>query len=250
MIAFNSENTKPSRENQTQATKLKYEIVAVNNIDVMVDVSLLAKSDELYFNATDVARQFGKRPDDFLRLQATKEYIDEIIKDSGYGNSRNENLIRVTKGGKHQGTWLHHELAYEFAGWLSSTFRRNLHKWAEQRINDEHQRKQHRLELRTGFLPLTNAIQSAHAEPKFYHFSTECDLINRLVTGMTAKQLKQARGVDDVRDALTAAESQLMDKLQKQDTSLIELGFSYEDRKRLLTTHAGKFLGFIEKVAA
>ncbi len=132
-------------------TKLKYEVIAVDNIEVTADVSMLQKSNELYFNATLMAKQFDKRPDDFLRLQSTKEYIAEIIKDSGYGNSRNEDLIKTKQGGKYQGTWLHQELAYEFAGWLSPLFRRNLHKWVESRINDEqHQRQQHRLKKLSG----------------------------------------------------------------------------------------------------
>jgi hypothetical protein len=98
-------------------------------------------------------------------------------------------------------------------------------------------------------LPLTNAIQAAHADLKPYHFSNECDLINRLVTGMSAKKFKQVRNIESVRDGLTAAESQLMDKLQIQNTSLIELGFSYEDRKPLLMGQADRFLGVIgEKI--
>ena len=219
--------------------KLKYEIVAINNIDVMADVSLL-QSDELFFNATLIAKQFGKLPADFLRLQSTQEYIEEILKDSQYGNSRSENLIRVTNGGKYKGTWLHKELAYEFAGWLSPLFRRNLHKWVESRINEEHQRQQNRLKLKTGFLPLTNAIQAAHKALKPYHFSNECDLINRLVTGLTAKQFRLAYDVDNVRDALTFEQLQLMDRLQAQDTSLIELGFGYDERKELLTKQVHK----------
>jgi len=227
------------------STKPKYEVFAVNNIEITVDVSLLLKSEELYFNATDIAKQFGKLPADFLRLQSTKEYIEEIINDSGNGISHNENLIRITQGGKYQGTWLHQELAYEFAGWLSATFRRNLHKWVNSRLKEEHQRQQHRLELRTGFLPLTTAIQAAHTDPKFFHFRNECDLINCMVTGMTAKKFKEVRGIESVRDGLTAAESQLMNKLQMQNTSLIELGFSYEERKPLLMGQADKFLSVI-----
>jgi hypothetical protein len=112
-------------------------------------------------------------------------------------------------------------------------FEYDLDRWIESRVEDEHQRKQHRLELRTGFIPLTNAIQAAHTDPKHYHFSNECDLINRLVTGMPAKKFKQVRGIESVRDGLTAAELRMMDKLQMQNTSLIELGFSYEERKSI-----------------
>ena len=220
--------------------KVKYEIIDVNNVEVMTDVSLLQKTDELYFNATLIAKQFGKKPDDFLRLNSTHEYCAEILKESQFANSRSEKLIRVTNGGKYKGTWLHQELAFEFAGWCSPLFRRNLHKWVESRINEEHLRQQHRLKLKTGFLPLTNAIQAAHTDLKPYHFSHESDLINRLVTGYTAKQFKRIQGVEQVRDGLTVEQVRLMDKLQAQDTSLIELDFSYENRKDLLTKQINK----------
>jgi hypothetical protein len=69
----------------------------------------------------------------------------------------------------------------------------------------------------------------------------ECDLINRLVTGMFAKKFKEKHGVQSVRDALTAAQALLMEKLQVQDTCLIELGFNYEQRKSALKDYATRF---------
>lgn len=228
------------------SAKLKYEIVAVNNIEVMADVSLLQKSDELFFNATLIAAQFGKKPGDWLKTEQAQAYCDLI---SQRENIPFENLVRTTQGGKYKGTWLHKKLTLSFARWCSVAFEYDLDKWIENRVEEEHQRKQYRLELKTGFLPLTNAIQAAHADLKPYHFSNECDLINRLVTGMSAKAFKQMRGINSVRDGLTAAELQLMDKLQVQNASLIELGFSYEERKGLLGKQADKFLGAFEEVA-
>jgi hypothetical protein len=219
----------------------KYEIVNVKDVDVTVDVSLLQKTDDLFFNATEIAKQFGKKPDDFLRLESTKEYINEIMQDSQVGNSRLENLVRITHGGKYRGTWLHKELAFEFFGWCSAAFRRAMHKWVEQRLNDEQQLKQVRLKLKTGFAPLTNAIQSAHKEVKPHHFIIECNLINQLVTGMDAKTFKEKYGVQSVRDALTAAQALLMEKLQTQDTCLIELDFDYPTRKQKLSDFANQF---------
>jgi hypothetical protein len=213
--------------------RTKYEVISLNNIDVTVDVSLLSK-DVLWFNATDIAKRFDKRPVDWLKTEPAKEYIQEVLSESGSDSNHFENLVRITKGGKYQGTWLHKELAFEFAGWCSAAFRRKLHKWAEQRLAEEHQRRQHRLELRTGFLPLTNAIQATHDTEEFYHYSTEANMINRLVTGMDAKKFKEVHGVKNVRDALSAEQAQEMNKLQRQNTSLIELGFSYDERKRLL----------------
>ena len=218
-------------------TKLKYEVIAVNDIEVLADVSLLQKTDELYFNATLIAKQFGKQSGDWLKTDQAQEYCALI---SQKENIRFENLVRVTQGGKYKGTWLHKTLALCFARWCSVEFEYDLDKWINSRLTEEHLRQQHRLQLKTGFLTLTNAIQSAHKDLKPYHFSNECDLINRLVTGYSAKQFKHIYGVEQVRDGLTFEQVRLMDKLQAQDTSLIELGFTYENRKELLTKQVNK----------
>ena len=70
-------------------------------------------------NATDMAKPFGKRSNDFLRLAATDEYIQAIT--TRYGISRNE-VVRVIQGGSYQGTWFHPRLALRFAQWLSADF--------------------------------------------------------------------------------------------------------------------------------
>lgn len=165
-----------------------FEIANIDVVEITVDVSFISKTGDVFFNATEIARQFGKLPKDFLRLTSTQEYITEILAESGKENPPFQELVRTIKGGKYQGTWLHKELAFEFAGWCSPSFRRKLHKWTESRLQQEQERVRHLLELKTGFLPLTNAIQSAHSDIKPYHFSNECNLINKLVTGMTAKK--------------------------------------------------------------
>ena len=217
--------------------KPKYEVIGINNIEVTADVSLLQKTDELFFNATLIAAQFGKKPIEWLDSKQAIEYMAIILK---VENLHLENLVRTTQGGKYKGTWLHKNLALPFARWCSVEFEYGLDKWIDRRLLDEHQRLQNRLTLKTDFLPMTNAIQSAHVEPKFYHFSNECDLINRIVTGVSAKRFKQLHSIENIRDGLTAAESKLMTKLQVQNTSLIEVGFSYDERKCLLEKQASK----------
>jgi hypothetical protein len=213
----------------------KYEIIEIDHIEITVDVSLLIKSDDMFFNATEIASRFSKKPNEWLDSKQASEYIRVILEAE---NLRYENLVITSRGGKYQGTWLQKKLALPFARWLSVRFEYALDKWISERLTEEHQRRQYRLEAKTGFLPLTNAIQSAHAEVNSYHFLNECDLINRIVTGMSAKKFKAARGVKNVRDALSAAQLQLLEKLQRQNTTLIELGFDYEERKRFLTSQA------------
>ena len=103
----------------------KYEVVNVKDVEVTVDVSLLQKTDELFFNATEIAKQFGKKPNEWLDSKQGQEYIAVILEAE---NLRYENLVRATTGGKYQGTWLHKMLALPFARWLSVKFEYELDK--------------------------------------------------------------------------------------------------------------------------
>ena len=72
--------------------KTKYEIIEVNGAEFTVDVSLLQKTEDMFFNATEIAKQFGKEPYDFLKTGPTKEYIAVIIEDSETDLNRFQNL--------------------------------------------------------------------------------------------------------------------------------------------------------------
>ena len=212
----------------------KYEIIEVNNVEVTVDVSLLSKTKELFFNATPMAQEFNKDIREFLRSENTLRYIDTILNEGNPLIKNREDLIRSQRG-RYGGTWLHQELAFEFAGWCSTLFRRNLHKWVEQRLEKERSWQQSRLAAKTGYLPMSEAVLSIHEDPKGYHFSNEADLLNRIALGKTAKQFKEFHQVDLVRDALSAAQLEQMAKLQMVNAGLMEIKMPFQDRKKELT---------------
>lgn len=62
------------------SVKTKYEIIEIDRAEFTVDVSLLAKTEEMFFNVTQMAKTFNKRVKDFLRLESTKEYMKVIFK--------------------------------------------------------------------------------------------------------------------------------------------------------------------------
>lgn len=76
----------------------------------------------VYVNATEMAKPFGKRPSDYLRLPSTNELISSVVRFSHIGE--NEAVIK-TKGGIDGGgsTWLHEDIALDFAQWLSVDFK-------------------------------------------------------------------------------------------------------------------------------
>lgn len=70
-------------------------------------------------NATEMAKAFGKRTRDWLRSQQAKEYIKALCEAR---KCASQDLVIVKKGTRIQGTWLHSDLAIEFARWLSPEF--------------------------------------------------------------------------------------------------------------------------------
>ena len=86
---------------------------------------------DAWFNATAAAKQFNKRPIDWLNLESTKEYVRVLhnavfpeIHVSGILTLEQNQLVRTKKGSPENGggSWFHPELAVEFARWLSVGF--------------------------------------------------------------------------------------------------------------------------------
>ncbi len=99
---------------------------------------------------------------------------------------------------------------------------------------------------RKEFPLLTENIKLLHDNPKPYHFSNECDMINKLVTGMTAKKFREVHGLakgESIRPYLTDEQLELMEKLQKCDVGLLVAFPEYEQRKR----HLERYMSQIQR---
>lgn len=96
---------------------------------------------------------------------------------------------------------------------------------------------------RREFPLLTENIKLLHENPKPYHFSNECDMLNRIVTGMSAKQFREKHGIPkgkSIRPFLTEEQIGMLDKLQKADVGLMIAVPDYEQRKRQLEWYCAK----------
>lgn len=90
---------------------------------------------ECMVNATQMANVFDKLPKDYLKAEKTKEFIKALEEKYGKNNSEkdvrpfekneiySDNILKVVKGGKNSGTWMHRYLALDFAMWLDAEFR-------------------------------------------------------------------------------------------------------------------------------
>lgn len=72
-----------------------------------------------WVNATEIARQQGKRLDVWLKTAETHAYIDALARH--LNTTERWELVRAERG-RNGGTWLHPKLAVSFARWISPDF--------------------------------------------------------------------------------------------------------------------------------
>lgn len=81
-------------------------------------------------NATEMAKPFGKLAKDWLSNKSTKEFLSTL---SSVRTIPLTALVEIKQGGnKEQGTWMHEDVAMEFARWLSPAFA----IWCNDRIKE------------------------------------------------------------------------------------------------------------------
>ena len=105
------------------------------------------------------------------------------------------------------------------------------------RFNQMEEQIKYLLEARMEFPLLTENILLTHESPKHYHFSNEADLLNRIVLGKTAKQVREEHELKSgtsIRPYLTKEQIEAIDKLQRVDIGLLVSTPDFQERKRYL----------------
>lgn len=90
---------------------------------------------------------------------------------------------------------------------------------------------------------LTEMIKLMHEKPKFYHFSNEADMINKIVLGMSAKQFRQENNLEKdaaIRDYMTLEQAEMIQRLQKVDVGFVVAIPDFGMRKAALKTYYDK----------
>lgn len=100
-------------------------------------------------NATEMAKPFGKVAKDWLKNSQTQAFLSILSKGRKIPLAE---MVIVTKGGNNPGTWMHEDVALEFARWLSPQFA----IWCNDRIKEL---------MRYGVTATPAAIESILADP-------------------------------------------------------------------------------------
>lgn len=89
--------------------------LSYNSFPISFDVT----KTRVMVNATEMAAYFDKQPVHWLNLGHAKDFLNKLAK---LRNRSLADLVQVTRGGNSPGTWMHRDVAIEFARWLSPEF--------------------------------------------------------------------------------------------------------------------------------
>ena len=101
--------------------------------------------------------------------------------------------------------------------------------------------------------PMTDAIKEFREEqgkePKWYHFSNEADMLNRIVIGKTAKKVRESNGLDkgvSIRDYIPEWQVEALKHLQRLNTDLLHSSLDYDTRKEIIQQRFNKMYNKLE----
>ena len=211
------------------------ELIPMDDYGVFADTSDTARANSLI-----VAQMFERRHDNVLRdiktLDCSNEFRRLNFEESSYINEQGKKqpCVNMTRDGF---TFL----VMGYRGKKAARFKEAYIR----RFNEMESFIRTLVATRQDFPELTENIKLLHDSPRPYHFSNECDMINRLVTGMTSKQFRESHGLkkgETIRPHLTDDQIWLMNALQKADIGLLISTPIYEERKRRLEWYKAKLL--------
>ena len=78
--------------------------------------TVIQRREDGFINLTQMCQANGKRLDNFLKANKTKDYIDALIQ------SLQTEVLDSERGGDHSGTWGHPSLSINLARWISPDF--------------------------------------------------------------------------------------------------------------------------------
>ena len=239
------------------------------NGEILIDIRklLLGENDEAYFNATQIAKMFGKDDNqsylivrNYLKSNKTKEYLkilDEMVNNDStqMGNiilspkQRNIKIKFIRRGyvkekAKLNGTWFYKDLALDFFRFLDTRFAIMCDQLLKKIITQSNLLHIERRETKFLFHPLTDTIKNlwlpnqTSEQAKRWAYQIIMDLSNLKAIKMTSKEYKQTHNITDetiredgkisIRDYMSKAELEKIKKAEEHINGFILYGSIYD----------------------
>ena len=160
------------------------------------DITFASDESGVMVNATQLAKMFNKRSNDYLSLPSTNQLIKAITKKYGIADNQ---LVKIVQGGLTPGTWMHRLIVIDFCQWLDI----DLKLWCTERIDEL---------MRYGMTATPEKLEEIILNPD-------------LVIGL-AKKLKEEREAGmklEEENKVLKPKAQLMEKVMDSD-ELVDIG--------------------------
>ena len=217
------------------------QLIPIDDFGMFCDSKDTARVNSLF-----VAKFFEKRHDNILRdienLDCSKDFRLLNFEESSYKNEQGKKqpCYEMTRDG-------FVFLVMGYRGKKAAKFKEEYIK----RFNRMEQFIKTLVNARKDYPLLTENIKLLHENPRPYHFSNECDMINRIVLGMSAKQFRTLNNIpkgSSIRPYLTDTQISWIEQLQKVDVGLLVSVPDLEQRKRYLEWYKMKIDEAIKEV--
>ncbi|MDY6065310.1 MAG: Rha family transcriptional regulator [Finegoldia sp.] len=214
------------------------ELVPMNDYGLFADGKEIARVDSRF-----VAEAFGKRHDNVVRdiekiiepkSGLSEEFIALNFEEINYADGRNrkQKAYALTRDG----------FTILVMGYTGKKAMRFKELYIRQ-FNEMEEFIKTLIAAKDEFPALTENIRLLHDEPKAYHFSNECNMINKIVLGMSTKEFREENGIakgESIRPYLTNDQIEMLDRLQRVDVGLLVAFPDYQERKKHLEEYREK----------
>jgi phage regulator Rha-like protein len=123
-----------------------------------------------------------------------------------------------------------------------------VERWQELEIQVKQlqEKSQIRQVIKQDFKLMNDALKTSREhlgkETKGYHYSTESDLLYLIVLGKRSRDLEIERDIiKDIRNNLSLEQIKALEHLQRANTTMLDMGLLYDERKVKLTEMHKKF---------
>jgi len=202
--------------------------VTINN--GFEDLGIFEKENNAWVSSRTISEMFDKRHDNVIMK------IDEILKTKDDFTNLNFKVSEYKDStGKKNKEYLLNRKSFAlvvmgFTGDKAMNFKKMYIEAFENMFN----LIQTRIMSKEGYKIMTDAIRDNIKDAKFYTYSNEADMVNKIVLGMTAKQFKELNNVDDIRDNLIQDKLSNLNKAQILNAQLIKSNMKHTERSSIL----------------
>lgn len=201
------------------------------NGELEIDIKQLLKepinSDSAYFNATTFAQLYGKRINDFIRLENTQEYLSIMGRYvNTISNGNKIQLVKTVRGKHHSGTWLHSKVILRLMRWLDTELEVAMDLFLQDLIIHSNEIKIERSNTKINFKPLTQVIKDIYIPnqesegAKKFAYQNIATLINMKALGMSGTKYRKDNNIDDEVDLREVLDKDTLAKIDEVEIDL------------------------------